>query len=95
MMENKPISEEYKEFWSTAVEIAEDDYKKYPLGNLEVKREKVEKHLIGMLEMYQIRYGEFNIRKIIVRFLKNDKSFNSLSEEDRNHVICTILPKEE
>lgn len=64
------ISTEYKTFWETAKEIADEDIKVYPLYKKELKRDRVEKHLIGMIELYSTRYGDPDQKLQILNFLE-------------------------
>jgi hypothetical protein len=69
-MDRKEITNQYKEFWKSAVEIAKKDVETYPLRKKEVFRDRMEEHLIGMLEMYSIRCGDPEQRLQMVNFLE-------------------------
>ena len=53
MTESNPkIAEQYREFWNTAVDLAQKEIKTFPLERNETLRDRATKHLIGMLSMY-------------------------------------------
>ena len=52
MDNQKQIAEQYKEFWSMAVKLAQEEVKTFPLERNETLRDRATKHLVGMLSMY-------------------------------------------
>jgi hypothetical protein len=52
MDNQKQIAEQYKEFWNTAVDLAQKEVKTFPLERNETLRDRATKHLVGMLSMY-------------------------------------------
>ena len=83
----KQIAQEYKEFWSTATKLADEDVTRYPLQGKGVgKRRMISWHIENMIKLFEIRYGDPDQRLQIMEWLER-QLFRALPIEDE---VCHL-----